>query len=69
MGNVTKRGFVEVLLAEVLRNAGIDVEELSLSEDEREVMIRYKDGYAKTANIEADSLPAIVLDVTRRAMY
>lgn len=69
MGKATKKEFVEVILAETLRRANIDVKELRLTEDESTVEIVYNSGYGKTANIEGDSFAAIILDVTRRAMY
>lgn len=66
---VNKKEFVENTLAETLRSAQIDVARLELSEDGSTVKITFDSGYSKLANIEADSFGAIILDVTRKAMY
>jgi hypothetical protein len=66
---MSKKEFVENTLAETLRRAKISVDRLELSEDDSTVKIIYESGSTKLANIEMDSFGAIILDVTRRAMY
>jgi hypothetical protein len=66
---VTKKEFVEGILAETLRNANLDVSGLDLSQDELHVRIIFASGSQKTVCIECDSFAGIILDVTRKAMY
>lgn len=69
MATATKKEFVEGTLAETLRSAKLDVARLELSDDGNTVKIIYDSGYSKNVCIEANSFGAIVLDVTRKAMY
>lgn len=66
---MTKKEFVEGTFAETLRSAKLEVERLELSEDENNVLIVFKNGFGKMVDIEADSFGAIILDVTRKALY
>lgn len=66
---MTKKQFMEGTLAETLRSAKLEVERLELSEGGNEVRIIFENGYRRLVNIEADSFGAIVLDVTRKALY
>ncbi len=66
---MSKREFVENYLAETLRAAKLDVRGLTLSEDGGGVRITFENGYSKTVDITANSFGAIILDVTRKAMY
>ncbi len=66
---LTKKEFVEGALAVTLSNADLDVKRLELSEDGSQVNIIFKNGYSKPVNIEGDSFGAIILDVTRKALY
>lgn len=66
---VSKKEFVEGLLTDTLRNANLDVEKLELTENECHVIIIFKSGSSKTVCIECDSFGAIIMDVTRKALY
>lgn len=66
---MTKKEFVEGPLEEALRSANLDVESLYLSKDECGVLITFSNGHKKTVSIEGDSFGAIILDVTRKALY
>ena len=66
---MTKAEFVHGPLTRLLKAADLDVKELLCSEDETHVTIVFTNGYTRGVDIEADSLAAIILDVTDRAMY
>ena len=66
---ISKKEFIEERLAETLREANLNVDRLELSDNEHYVQIVFKDGYAKTVDIECDSFGGIILDVTRKALY
>lgn len=66
---MTKKEFVEGPLAETLRNAKLNVERLELSTDGNFVTIYYDAGGREQVNIECNSFGAIVMDVTKKALY
>lgn len=45
--------------------AGYDLDKLVLSEDGREVIVRYDSGYEKRVNVECDSGATLILDVVK----
>ncbi len=66
---VTKKEYVEGTLADTLRSANLEVQGLELSDDECYVHIIFNSGSSKTVCIEGDSFGAIIMDVTRKALY
>lgn len=66
---MTKRDFVHGPLTRLLRAAELDVKELLCSEDETHVTIVFRGDHMRGVDITADSLAAIIIDVTDRAMY
>jgi hypothetical protein len=67
MAYLSKAEFV-AQLAELLKNAGMGITGLELSEDSEKVMIHYEKG-KKLAPIEMDSHGTIVYDVIRTALF
>ncbi len=66
---MTKKEFVEGPLTDTLCNANLDVQRLELDTEERCVLIVFQSGSSKAVCIEGDSFGAIILDVTRKALY
>ena len=62
-----KREFVEGPLEYTLVSAGLGVTALRLSEDGTKVQVIFA-GISMLVNIEGDSLGAIIIDVTRKAL-
>ena len=63
-----KREFVEGPLEYTLVSAGLGVTALRLSDDGNKVQVIFADGISMLVNIEGDSLGAIIMDVTRKAL-
>jgi len=65
---MSKREFV-YQLGNLLAAANIYVAHTELTEDGNYVTVTFTNGYSKRVCIECDSFAAIILDVTRAAMY
>ncbi len=66
---MSKKEFIEEVLANTLRCAGMDIKMLELSSDEKSVLILFDTGYGRRVDVEGDSFGAIIMDVTRKALY
>lgn len=65
---MSKREFI-YQLGLLLESAGLGVSNVDLSEDECYALVEYSSGSTQAVCIECDSFAAIILDVTRAAMY